>query len=291
MWNSATYQMILSLQGAPAIIQGVAFFLAWIGVWLPLGVPLAIALKWRPGQPITPQQKLPLVASLYLLAPLLLWGAAQLQGLTIAGYGFSTWSHFWRSLVLGWAMGVGGLAILFGCEFGLGWLKWQRPKLLAETPERPSAPAFFSLLASVLLPTLLLGLWVSVTEEFIFRGFLLNQLQQDYAAGVSAAIASLIFALLHLVWEGRENLPQLPGLWLMGMVLSLARWADGGSLGLACGLHAGWIWAIASLDTLQLVTYTQQVPTWLTGLDDKPLAGGMGLLFLLGTGLLLWQWF
>lgn len=282
--------MILSLQRAPAIIQGVAFFLAWIGMWLPLGIPLAIALKWRPGQPITPQQKLSLVASLYLLAPLLLWGAAQLQGTTIAGYGFSTWPDFWRSLVLGWAIGASGLAILFGCEFGLGWLQWQRPQMLAETPEKPSAQVFFSLLSSVLLPTLLLGLWVSVTEEFIFRGFLLNQLQQDYAVGVAAAIASLIFALLHLVWEGRENLPQLPGLWLMGMVLSLARWADGGSLGLACGLHAGWIWAIASLDTLQLITYTQRVPTWLTGLDDKPLAGGMGLLFLLGTGLLLWQW-
>lgn len=288
MWNLATHPMILSLQAAPAIIWGVAFFLVWIGLWLPLGVPLAIALKWRPGQPITPQQKLPLVASLYLLVPLLLWGAAQLQGTTIASYGFTTWPHFWRSLALGWAMGAGGLAILFGCEFGLGWLQWQRPKML-ETAEK-SPTQVFSLLSSVLLPTLLLGLWVSVTEEFIFRGFLLNQLQQDYAAGVSAAIASLVFALLHLIWEGRENIPQLPGLWLMGMVLSLARWADGGSLGLACGLHAGWIWAIASLDTLQLMTYTQRVPTWVTGLDDKPLAGGMGLLFLLGTGWLLWLW-
>lgn len=291
MWNLATHRMILSLQGVPAIIQGVAFFLVWIGLWLPLGVPLAIALKWRPGQPITPQQKLPLVASLYLLAPLLLWGFAQLQGIAIASYGFTTWPHFWRSLGLGWAIGVGGLSILFGCEFGLGWLQWQRPQLLAEPAEKSPFPEGFSLLSSVLLPTLVLGLWISITEEFIFRGFLLNQLQQDYAAGVAAAIASLIFALLHLVWEGRENLPQLPGLWLMGMVLSLARWVDGGSLGLACGLHAGWIWAIASLDTLQLITYTKRVPTWLTGLDDKPLAGGMGLLFLLGTGLVLWQIF
>ena len=289
MWNQATNRMIASLVEAPRIIQVVAFFVAWIGVWLPIGIPLAIALKWRPPQPITASQKLPLVASLYLLAPLLLWGFAQLQGTRFASYGLAPWPQFLQSLGFGWGMGVLGLAILFGLELSWGWLQWQPPKMSLENTNQSAIAVLPQLIGQSLLPTLLLGLWVSITEELIFRGFLLNQLQVDYSAGVAAAIASLVFALLHLVWEGQENIPQLPGLWLMGMVLSLARWVDHGSLGLACGLHAGWIWAIASLDSLQLITYTDKGPVWMTGLDAKPLAGGMGLLFLAGTGLLLWQ--
>jgi hypothetical protein len=42
------------------------------------------------------------------------------------------------------------------------------------------------------------------------------------------AIANLLFALLHLVWEGRATvpqLPQLPGLLIMGLVLSRACWS------------------------------------------------------------------
>ena len=106
---------------------------------------------------------------------------------------------------------------------------------------------------------------------------------------MAAAVSSLIFALLHLVWEQQETLPQLPGLWLMGMVLVLARVCDDGNLGLAWGLHAGWIWAIASLDTTRVIRYTGIVPAWMTGLGEKPLAGAAGIFCLLGTGILIWQ--
>ena len=88
-------------------------------------------------------------------------------------------------------------------------------------------------MASVLLPTLLIAFLISGIEEGVFRGFVLTQLRQDYTIELAAAISSLIFALLHLLWEQKETVPQLPGLWLMGMVLVLARWTDGGSLGLA----------------------------------------------------------
>jgi hypothetical protein len=74
----------------------------------------------------------------------------------------------------------------------------------------------------------------------------------------------------------------------MGMVLVLARWVDGGDLGLAWGLHAGWVWAIATLDTTLLLPYTERGATWLRGIDNKPLAGLMGILFLLGTAAMLW---
>lgn len=269
---------MLAVFEAPALVRVGAFFIVWLLLWLPLAIPLAIALKWRPPQPISPTQKLPLLGSLYLLAPLLLWAITRLTNTSFADYGLPWRGETGRSLLLGLAVGVAGIAILFGIQAALGWVQWQSKGTWRDW-------------GSTLLSTLALGLWVSVTEELIFRGFLLNELQQDYSLWLAGAIASLIFAVLHLVWEGKDNIPQLPGLWLMGMVLTLARWADGGSLGLAWGLHAGWIWAIATLDTLQVLHYTGRGSRWLVGFDNKPLAGLMGLLFLVGTGLaIVWGW-
>jgi uncharacterized protein len=257
------------LTQAPATLQIFAFFGVWLVLWLPIAIPLAIALKWHPPQPLAISQKLPLLASLYLIAPLVLWAFAALAGASFAIYGLSWKLSVLISLAQGIGGGILGLAILFGIEERLGWVRWQPP---AQD------------LVKTLISTFGLGIWVSLTEELIFRGFLFNQLQQDYLPWIAAAIASLIFALLHLVWEGKENIPQLPGLWVMGMVLVLARWVNGGELGLAWGLHAGWIWAIATLDTAQLIAPTGKGAAWLTGFGGKPLAGVMGILFLLGTG-------
>jgi hypothetical protein len=271
------------LMQASALLKIFIFFLVWAIAWFPLAMPLAIALHWRPPQPLSPSQKLPLLASLYLLAPAVVWGAASLEASSFKDYGLSWTGSTLGSSGLGLIVGVAGLTILFGVQQALGWLSWRPLQLRTEDNSGRIA------LLKLLLPTLLLGTWVSVTEELIFRGFLVNQLLQDYSLRVSGAIASLVFALLHLVWEGKENIPQLPGLWLMGMVLVLARWVDGGSLGLACGLHAGWIWAIASLDATEAIAYTGRGSTWLTGLGGKPLAGVMGVLFLLITGAILWE--
>jgi uncharacterized protein len=71
-------------------------------------------------------------------------------------------------------------------------------------------------------------------------------------------------------------------------MLVLARIADGGSLGIAWGLHAGLVWAIATVDTAELVIYTGKTAEWLTGKNKKPLAGAAGIICVLGTGLVLW---
>ncbi len=262
-----------------------SFYLVWLLLWLPIAFPLAIALRWHPHQPITPAQKLPLLASLYLLAPLVVWGFARGLGESFSTYGLEIRSGLLGAVGLGWLMGVLGLVGMLAIQMGLGWVQWQLPAAMPENALVQNASPFRSVYGSSiqLLSTLALGLWVSVTEELIFRGFVVTQLQQDYVPWVAAAIASLIFALLHLLWEGRNNVPQLPGLWLMGMVLVLARWVNEGDLGLAIGLHAGWIWAIANLEAAQLLIPTGRASEWLTGLGGKPLAGVMGILFLLAT--------
>lgn len=280
MFDKGYGQLQAAIASSTGLLKAIAFFLVWAGLWLPLAIPVAMVLKWRPLSPLKVEQKLPLLASLYLIAPLIVWGASWAEGSSFSDYGLEWKLSTLVSLSLGLGLGVLSLAVIFGLQSMLGWIEWQKE-------EKPRD--WLSISKSILLPTLLIGLLVSGIEELIFRGFLLNVLQQDYSVLVAAAISSVIFALLHLVWEQQETLPQLPGLWLMGMVLVLARIVDGGSLGLAWGLHAGWIWGIASLDTARLINYTSVVPAWITGIGEKPLAGGAGIVCLLGTAAVLWS--
>jgi membrane protease YdiL (CAAX protease family) len=273
IFDQATNLWLVSLMTSTALIKVAFFFVAWVALWLPLAIPIAIFLKWHPPKPIATEQKLPLLAPLYLIAPLILWGASWLEGGNFSDYGLPWKFSVLKSLVIGLGLGVLSLILIFISQWLLGWIEWHLEN--------------WQKLAQICLPILLLGLWIGLTEELIFRGFLLNTLEKDYSVWLAAAISSIIFALLHLVWEQQETLPQLPGLWLMGMVLVLARMADGGSLGLAWGLHAGWIWGLTCLDSAALLSYTGKAPDWLTGLGQKPLAGIAGIVCLLLTGLLL----
>jgi membrane protease YdiL (CAAX protease family) len=259
----------------PSWVKLGGFLFFWLLIWLPLAIPLAKRSQWQPFAPLTAQQKLPLLGSLYLLAPLLWFVLCKLEGSSLADYGLQWDFALGRSLLLGMAIAISSLIAIFGLESVLGGIQGQFSNL--------------SRLPALLLPLLVLGLVVGLIEEVIFRGIFINQLQADYPLLLAAALSSAIFALVHLVWERQLTLPQIPGLWLMGMVLVWARWNDGGSLGLAWGLHAGWIWGLSLLDSSEVLNYTGRLPPWLSGIGQQPLAGAMGLFCLLLTGLVVGQ--
>ncbi|MCC5606345.1 CPBP family intramembrane metalloprotease [Nostoc sp. CHAB 5834] len=273
-FESSVNTLLVFMENPPALVVVMAFFIFWIVCWLPVATVSAILLNWQPPKPLQPEQKMPLLVSLYLLAPLILWGVNWLTNKSFSDYGFVGNLSTLGSLTLGFALGVVSLAIVFSGQFGLGWCSFEKTNLKLALP--------------ILLPIFLIALLVGGIEELVFRGFLFTELAQDYPVWVAAAISSLIFALLHLVWEQLETAPQLPGLWLMGIVLVLARFASNNNLGLAWGLHAGWIWAIATIDTAELITYTGKVSHWFTGKNKKPLAGLAGIICVLGTGVIIW---
>ena len=258
---------------ANSLLKVSIFLIVWALAWLLIAIPLAWQLNWHPSKPIETREKLPLLASLYAIAPLIIGVAAKFEGASFALYGLNWQPQFFLSTLAGLSLGVGGLIAIFSVERSLGWLQWQ--------------PENLHRLRSIALPLLVLGLWVGITEELIFRGFILNQLRQNYTIAIAAILSSAIFALLHLVWERKQTIPQLPGLCLMGIVLVGARLVDKGSLGLACGLHAGWIWGLATIDTAQLLSYTGKGSSWMTGIGGQPLAGAAGILCLFGTGAIL----
>jgi membrane protease YdiL (CAAX protease family) len=265
--------LLALLQNAPVVFVVVAFFIVWLVCWLPLAVVSAFVLNWQINKPLQPEQKIPLLVSLYLLAPLIIWGFNWLGFGSFVEYGLVQNRSIFGSVFLGLGLGILGLMMVFTCQFWLGWCYLETANL--------------KLIPGILLPISLVALFVGGIEELVFRGFLLTTLEKDYAVWIAAIISSLIFALLHLVWEQQETIPQIPGLWLMGMVLVIARLADGGNLGIAWGLHAGWVWAIATIDTAGLITYTGKVSEWVTGKNKKPLAGLTGVLCVLLTGVVI----
>jgi len=267
--------LLTSLKDLPVIILVMAFFIAWVGCWLPIALILLRLLHWQPIKPLQPEQKIPLIVSLYLLAPLIVWGVIWLTNSSFSDYGFTANFPMLVSLVLGFGLGILSIGISYSCQVALGWCNFKEINIKQ--------------IASILPSILLIALLVGGIEELVFRGFLLTELERDYPVWVAAVTSSLIFALLHLVWEQQETLPQLPGLWLLGMMLVLARICDRGhNLGIAWGLHSALVWAIATIDTAQLVTYTGKVSEWWTGKNNKPLAGVAGIACVLATSLILW---
>ncbi len=266
-------QWLLALAAFPSLLKILVFLTTWLVVWLPLGIVVALIIRGRGKQLLAANQKLVLVGTLYLVSLIICWVTLQIERTSPGAYGWNWGISLWLEVVLGCLIGVVGIGILVAIELAGGWIEWQEKKVEG--------------LGRIILPTLAIALLVSTVEELIFRGIFLNILQQDYPLWTAAAISSTIFALLHLVWEQKETTPQIPGLWLMGMVLVAARVANQGDLGLAIGLHTGWILAIATLDTAQLIKYPDPLNSWLVGRYDKPLAGLMGISLLLCTGLAL----
>lgn len=284
MWNSINNLRLMS-PSIPAIVKIILFFSTWIVVWLPAAIVLAIALKWHPPQPLG-NKKLPLLASLYVIVPFILWATSWIENTSFVNWGWDWQPAVFISLMRGLGLGIISLVILFGVQLTAGWLDIKKSETSTETGEK-KINLWTLILNPASLLTLLLALWISATEELIFRGCLQTILQQNYSVLIAATIASFIFAIAHLIWAAKETLPQLPGLWLMGMVLTLARIADNGSLGLAIGIHAAWIWGITTVDTEGAINPTGRAPEWITGIAAKPLAGAAGILLLLATALAL----
>ncbi|MEM9156344.1 MAG: type II CAAX endopeptidase family protein [Cyanobacteria bacterium P01_F01_bin.33] len=195
------------------------------------------------------------------------WGrCVRQQSRAFAYWGLTGTNGFYRDLGLGSAIALGTLFCLFGLEAWAGWLSWQS--------------VAFSELVVTCAYAISLGLGVAAIEELLFRGWLLRELYEDYPFSWAAAGSSVVYALVH-AWG-----PQILGLFMLGMVLVRARWLRG-ELGLAIGLHAGWVAGIATVNLLNWIDYGPTAPAWAIGLDGNPLAGVLGVVLLGLTGLTL----
>jgi hypothetical protein len=262
------------------VVPLMSFLAVWVLLWLPLALIVASRLQIPWQYPVAQPHKIPLLLPLYGVAPLAVWGYSSF--FTSYGwldYGLGGASHFWLSVGSGFILAALGVLLLVLVERALGWRQVTHPQR-----EQMPIGQRFGLIAGVLALTGFIG----GIEELVFRGVLVEGLQPVMSIWGVAMATSLIFAASHLLWDGWAGVASLPGLALMGAILFLARWVNGGSLGLPWGLHSGWIFAIALLDTFALAPKTNPASTWLAGKPDQPLTSLLSLVLLGLTGLGLW---
>lgn len=248
------------------------FFGVWVVIWLPIAFFVTRLIDWQPNQPLIPKQKIILLLSLYFLAPVVIVWKFRVENFSFIELGLGFNSNIFQSILLGLIISLAGLIVIFFIESVFNLVSWRKNNIRNLLP--------------LLLPLLALSLLISLIEELVFRGYTFSTLAVGETHWLAAIISSTIFALLHLVWERKETIPQVPGLWLMGMVLVGARLITG-DLYLAIGLHGGWIWGLTCIDSAQLLSYRHN-DNWFTGIYQQPLAGISGISCLAITGIVLW---
>ncbi len=272
-------------------------FLGLLAVaWLPIALPLYWLGNAFGYSDIT---EIVALALLYIgfLAGLPRWGKrVHHWPQPLRHCGLSRRSQTAKNVAVALVIGVLGVFALFGIETLLGWA---RP-----TPPSPR-------LARFVLEGLLMALAVAFAEEMMFRGWILAELEKTYSATAALLMTAVFFASTHFIKPWAEivrTFPQFLGLVILGMALVWARRSpqggklanqstdpltdrptetrSSGTLGYPIGLHAGLIWGYYIVNVGGLSEYTGRVPEWVTGIDENPLAGLLGLILL---GAIAWQ--
>ena len=139
--------------------------------------------------------------------------------------------------------------------------------------------------ANIILNALFLIIGIGFAEELIFRGWLLEELKNQFGLKKAIIIQSLIFSIVHIGF----NLPFwqmisiLTGLFLLGILLSLIRLNDKNSLWGCIGLHGGLVglWFIINNGLLLI---SKNSPIWLVGpgsINTNPLGGLFGIFLMI----------
>ncbi|MFM7406974.1 MAG: lysostaphin resistance A-like protein [Cuspidothrix sp.] len=251
----------------PAPVRVGCFLLCLLILWLPLAIPI----YWLVED--TNLESILTLVILYVEFIFLLniWGKQVYQQPRIfSDYGLEFTRLNGVELLRGLAIGLTCVLVLFGLEGVLGWLIWQQPKV------------FF---VKIVLEGLLVSLGVGFAEELLFRGWLLDELQRDYKFNIAIWIDAVLFAVAHFIKPLEaiiHTLPQFPALVLLGLTQVWGKQWRRGRLGLPIGLHSGLVWGYYIINVGQLIKYSSQVPNWVTGVNNNPLQGVMGVVFMGG---------
>ncbi|MBF2063377.1 MAG: CPBP family intramembrane metalloprotease [Calothrix sp. C42_A2020_038] len=259
---------LLAQRSAPIRIVG---FLACLAViWLPIAAPIYLLI--RDTNLVTILTMGLLAIEFFIFLP---WWSKlvhkQPRIYKHVGLEFSRKNG--AELLRGLAIGLISIQILFIVQGLLGWLEWRQVN---------SGILRFVIEA---IPT---AFGTGIAEELFFRGFLYDELERDYRPSVVLWAVGIIFPVSHFIKPIPEIIrtsPQFFGLLLLALICIWAKRSCNGRLGLAIGIHAGLIWGWYVINVGKLIRYTGTVPVWVTGVNDNPLAGVMGLSFLLALAL------
>jgi uncharacterized protein len=263
---------LVYLAQRPVSIRLGYFVFALLLLWLPFAAPIYLLVHDANLVSILTMVVL-YVEFIFLLK---LWGKYVYQEPHILRhYGLEFTRRNGVELLCGLAMGIVNILVVFGVQGFFGWLVWQQPKVF---------------LLKVILEGLAVGLGIGFAEELLFRGWLLDELQRDYSRTMATWADAVAFAVLHFIKPLAaiiHTLPEFPALVLLGLTQVWGKRWRRGRLGLPIGLHGGLVWGYYIINVGELTKYSGQVPNWVTGVNNNPLQGLMGVMFM--SVLALWM--
>ncbi|MFN6515712.1 MAG: lysostaphin resistance A-like protein [Nostoc sp. CreGUA01] len=264
---------LVRLAERPAPIRLGYFIVSLLLLWLPLAAPIYLLIN---NSNLVSILTMVLLYALFIVL-LRLWGKhVYQQPQILRHYGLEFTRQNGVDLMRGLAMGIINTLILFGVQGLLGWLVWQQPKVF---------------LLKVILEGLIVALGIGFAEELLFRGWLLDELQRDYSPRAALWTDAIAFATLHFIKPLAviiQTLPQFPALVLLGLTQVWGKRWRRGRLGFPIGLHGGLVWGYYIINVGKLVKYSGQVPDWVTGVNNNPLQGVMGVFLMSILAFLIW---
>jgi len=273
------------LDSYPAPVRIVLFLLTLLLLWLPIAAPLHLIYGASVGVGLT------ILLYCGFLGLIGVWGRKVSQyPHPYRYYGLSFTKKNGLEFLCGWGLGTITLIIFYGLQVILGWLAVQTTSWQEPLPARllPMLGVYFVDWQGAIAPGMLTSLGVGFAEEVLFRGWILSELERDYSPRTALIGASLVFAILHFIKPLNLILAtwsQFAGLMMMSVVLAIARRRREGRLGIAIGLHGGLVWCYYIVNTTHWLKPTGVAPEWVTGISGNPIAGIMGLLFLMAIAI------
>lgn len=198
---------------------------------------------------------------------------------------------WWKNLLFGFSVTFTMVLLIFMAEYFLGWLdiegwKWQDI----------SSDAY---LQNIWL-AILINIYVAVSEEMMFRGYLLSGLKKAWGTPYALLMMAVIFAALHLTVTGAdETFPALFVLLLTipGIILGWA-FLQSRSLWLPIGIHFTWnlmqdevlnLHGRGAVNLIGAMT-VQHGPEWIVGTNYGVETGLIGILAMTLIGSTTWLW-
>ena len=137
----------------------------------------------------------------------------------------------------------------------------------------------------ILFNSLLLIIGVGFAEELVFRGWLLEELKNQYGYKKSFISQALVYSIVHIGFDMPfwQMISILFGLFLLGIVLSVIKIKDNNSLWGCVGLHGGLVGSWFLINN-GLIEISKDAPIWIVGpgnINTNPLGGIYGITLLM----------
>ena len=219
---------VTAIASYPVPVRLGIFAILLLLLWSPFAIPLYIFFGDRPNL-----VSISTMAILYIefIGLLRFWSKKVYQNPRwLHYYGIEATRYNGIACLRGLSLGLILTLSLFAFELSLGFLEFISPSVT---------------LIKIIAEGLIIAVLVSFSEELLFRGWILNELDQNYSTKIALLINALLFAALHYIKPLSEmirTLPQFPALFILGAILVQARRLERGKLGKSIGIHAGLIW-------------------------------------------------